>query len=200
MGTMNDDEGRAVLWAANRLPQMKLAIAPAAAEIARDRLPDSRVTISWQQAAPGASYEITLRRWDGDTTSLGGGPCTGRQGKRRSPCRCSPPAIPHRCHRCGKRRRDRMGHRPLQGHLARQHRIARPRVEPEQEEGASTRWSWRTPWAEVGLHASFFGRGVQRKTRLPRHPMTRSSSCTKGFRWPRDGPRRSGKLRRNRRA
>ena len=59
--------GRAVLWAANRAPQVALSISVKPAELGRDALPHEAVAMSWRSMNPAGplTFDIRLRSDDG---------------------------------------------------------------------------------------------------------------------------------------
>jgi len=72
--------GRALLWAAGRVPQMGLEVSGSGTEIARTDLPSQCVAVRWRNARPGTVLDAALRRWDGQKTGLGNRECGSPQG------------------------------------------------------------------------------------------------------------------------
>jgi hypothetical protein len=62
--------GKAILWAADREPALRLSLAAGAGQLQRDALPQEAVTLNWQGAGDGAVAEVTLRREDGAAVEL----------------------------------------------------------------------------------------------------------------------------------
>ncbi len=63
-----EQQGRALLWAANREPRVGLAVHVPAEPVARDA--GTHVSLSWNPADPGMKVRVALTRWDGHRQSL----------------------------------------------------------------------------------------------------------------------------------
>ncbi len=69
-------QGRALLWAADRSPKMALEVKIANPEIQRAALPAKVVTVNWKQAKPKTRLKVRLRRNDGHEIFLGSVDCS----------------------------------------------------------------------------------------------------------------------------
>ncbi|MBN1348309.1 beta-galactosidase trimerization domain-containing protein [candidate division KSB1 bacterium] len=58
--------GRAIFWAANRLPSTSLEVSLNSAVITRENLPALAITLIWRDAPSDAKLQTVIRRWDGE--------------------------------------------------------------------------------------------------------------------------------------
>jgi len=65
------DQGRALLWAAQRAPGLNVQINLSATSVDRGNISSNQVTVSWDKASGDATLKIILRRGDGVTQPLG---------------------------------------------------------------------------------------------------------------------------------
>ncbi|MBS3763736.1 MAG: hypothetical protein KGZ25_10590, partial [Planctomycetes bacterium] len=71
--------GRCLLWAADRTPQMNMAVE--AKSVQRKDLPRRHIKLRWQNAARKPRCTVTLRRWDDRAISLGDFTCKSAHGE-----------------------------------------------------------------------------------------------------------------------
>lgn len=65
------DQGRALLWAAHHAPKLDFQINLPATSIDREKLSSNQVSVTWEEVSEGTKLELSLRRGDGHTQSLG---------------------------------------------------------------------------------------------------------------------------------
>jgi len=64
------EQGRALLWAAGRIPTTTLKVTTPRNAVSSKHLPGQAITVAWQRATPGTRLRVTARRWDGHRLPL----------------------------------------------------------------------------------------------------------------------------------
>ncbi len=65
------EQGRAVLWAAQKSPRIALSVEVAAPEISRNLLPRECIKVTWKRPAPNCEARVQVRRSDGYARLIG---------------------------------------------------------------------------------------------------------------------------------